>query len=106
MKKVALLVVACFLLAVPFLEVGCSPVSQEQYNYYIQIANQYTVAAVSEQNQADYFISLAQQMAAQGMASQEEVNNLLAMANAHHETSVKYLELAQEYRDKAAGKTK
>lgn len=106
MKKAVLLVVACFWLAVLVLGVGCSPVSQEQYNYYIQIANQYTVAAVSEQNQADYFISLAQQLAAQGMASQEEVNNLLALANQHRETSVKYLEQAQEYRDKAAGKTK
>lgn len=106
MKKAVLSAVAGLLLAALFLGVACSPVSQEQYNYYIQLANQYTVAAVSEQNQADYFINLAQQLAAQGMASQEEVNNLLATANAHHETSVKYLEQAQEYRDKAAGKTK
>ena len=98
MRWITLILVTCLLLAGT---VSCTTTDnkQEMYQYYMQIAQQYEVAAAAEESQAEYYIGLAEVFKSELTdLSEEQYEQMAAVGKSHHENAMKFKEAAEQYR--------
>jgi len=98
MRWITLVLVTCLLLAGI---VSCTGTdnSQEMYQYYMQIAQQYEVAAATEETQAEYYANLAQALKAELAGFEEQsYEEMMSLAEGHQANANKYWEAAEQYK--------
>jgi len=98
MKWINLIMVACLLLAGVCSFTACAG-GQEQYDYYMNLANQYETAYAAEVQQADYYFNLARGLQESSLdIKQQTYEELISVGKAHQENALQYRELAEEYK--------
>lgn len=98
MRWITLVLVTCLLLAGT---VSCMGMDnrQEMYQYYMQIAQQYEVAAATEETQAEYYANLAQAFKAEMPGFEEQgYEEMMSVAKGHQANANKYWEAAEQYK--------
>ena len=98
MKWINLFMVACLLLVGVCSFTACAG-GQEQYDYYMNLANQYETAYAAEVQQADYYLNLARGLQESDLdIGQQTYEDLISVGKAHQENALQYRELAEEYK--------
>ncbi len=98
MRRIALILVAGVLLAGT---VSCTAPDnkREMYQYYMQIAQQYEVAAAAEESRADYYFRIADGLKSEFTElSEEQYEEMVALGNNHQENVRKYSKVAEQNR--------
>lgn len=98
LRRIILILVAGVLLAG---SVSCMAPDnkREMYQYYMQIAQQYEVAAATEESRADYYIGVAEELKSEFTElSEEQYEKIVALSNSHQENARKYREVAEQNR--------
>ena len=98
LRRIILILVAGVLLAG---SVSCMAPDnkREMYQYYMQIARQYDIAAATEESRADYYIRVAEGLKS-GFTdlSEEQYEKVVALGNSHQANARKFKEVAEQNR--------
>ena len=100
MKRKITILISCLLLVAGMSAcTGLSNRNPEMYQYYIQLAHQYDVAAAAEESQAEYYTNLAAayKEAFAGL-SEEQYQEILVLGTSHKENAANYREMAERYK--------
>lgn len=98
LRKIILILVAGVLLAG---SVSCiAPDNKrEMYQYYMQIAQQYEVAAAAEESRADYYSRVVEGLKSEFTElPEEQYEEMVALSLSHQENAKKYREVAEQNR--------
>ena len=102
MKWITLITVTCLLLVGVCSCTASTENKQEMYQYYMQLAYQYEIAAITEETQAEYYANMAQGLKT-GFTGMEEqqYEELMLLSTNSRENAKKYREAADRYKSRA-----